>query len=288
MTKFFKEPLLHFVLLGAAIFFAYSLVAGPAAFRGDMIVISAAQQENLAKTFSRTWQRPPNANELEGLIQDHIREEIAYREGQALKLDSNDVAIRRRLRQKLEMLAEDLVNLTPPTDVELQEYFEENGEDYILPATFSIRQSFIKVEKDVEASHARAEGTLRELIALGANADHSSVGDTSLLPPALDNINELQLDRMFGEGFSAELLDIETRKWSGPVPSAYGLHLVYIDTREENRMPSFDEARDQIQREWSFLSRKKAIDSLYERLAENYVIQIDPLDPTSTSVVDGS
>ena len=225
---------------------------------------------------------------MDGLIRDHIREEIAYREGQALKLDTNDVVIRRRLRQKLELLAEDLVNMTPPTEIELREYFEENGEDYVLPATFRVRQSFIKVENDVEASRARAEATLRELIALGADADHSLVGDTSLLPPALDNINELQLDRMFGDGFSAELLDLDTGKWSGPVPSAYGLHLVYIDSREENRMPSFDEARDKIQREWSVLTRKKAIDTLYERLAENYVIQIDPLDPTSTPTADGA
>lgn len=288
MTKLLKEPLLHFVLLGAAIFFAYSLVAGPAAFRGDMIIISVAQQENLAKTFSRTWQRPPNANEMDGLIKDHIREELAYREGQVLKLDTNDVVIRRRLRQKLELLAEDLVSLTPATEAELQEYFEENGEDYILPATFRIRQAFIKVENSIEASRTRAEAALRDLIALGANADHSSVGDTSLLPPAMDNINELQLDRMFGDGFSAELLELETGKWTGPVPSAYGLHLVYIDSREENRMPSFDEAREQILREWSVLSRKKAIDNLYEGLAKNYVIQIDSPEPKSTTAVDGS
>ena len=89
MSKWLKEPLIHFLLIGVLIFVAYDNLSGKGS-QPDEIFISRGQQENLLNTFSRTWQRPPTPQEFQGLLQDHIRQEIAYRESQAMGLDQDD------------------------------------------------------------------------------------------------------------------------------------------------------------------------------------------------------
>ncbi len=141
MKRWLSEPLIHFLLLGALIFVAYNALA-PDEGRDDdtRIVVSQGQQEHLVTAFSRTWQRPPTQEEFNGLVDDWIREEIAYREGLAMGLDTGDLIIRRRLRQKLELLAEDVISLDEPTDEVLQAYLDENTDDYRLEPRYSLRQ----------------------------------------------------------------------------------------------------------------------------------------------------
>src|SRR5262245_1523275 len=100
MKRLMREPLLHFLLLGAALFVAFGFLRDNGAPRQAHIVVSAGKIEHLAALFARTWQRPATREELEGLISDFIREEVAYREGLALGLDRDDTIIRRRIRQK--------------------------------------------------------------------------------------------------------------------------------------------------------------------------------------------
>ena len=106
MKRLLKEPLLHFLLLGAAIFIAYRLVAARQRLGGNGRRDRRAV-EHLAAGFEKTWQRPPTDEELKGLIDDWVREEIATREALALGLDKDDTVIRRRLRQKLEFVSDD-------------------------------------------------------------------------------------------------------------------------------------------------------------------------------------
>ena len=127
MSRWLKEPLIHFLILGGLIFLAYDWLASKGSEPGE-IFISRGQQENLLNTFSRTWQRPPTPQEYQGLLQDYIRQEIAYRESQAMSLDQDDIVIRRRLRQKLELLAEDIASLAVPSGDELQTHLDDNPE----------------------------------------------------------------------------------------------------------------------------------------------------------------
>ncbi len=107
-TRLLREPLVHFFVLGAGIFLLFALV-GESDDPLDEIVVSSGQVDRLVETWQRTWQRPPTSAELEGLIEDYIREEILYREAIAMGLDQDDTIIRRRLRQKMEFLPQDLV-----------------------------------------------------------------------------------------------------------------------------------------------------------------------------------
>ena len=275
MSKWLKEPLLHFVILGALIFGAYGRIKAVDGEAAGEIVVSLRQQENLARTFSRTWQRPPTQAELNGLIADFIRQEIAYRESQAMQLDRDDIIIRRRLRQKLEMLTEDVASLSPPTEQELQSYLDGHPEQFRIPAMLSFRHIFFSTDDSPEQTEREALSLLRQLQTSAGSVDIDSVGDRSLLPSDLREVRETELDSIFGRGFADKVREIAVGRWGGPIRSGFGLHLVYIANRIDGKIPELDEVTDQVKREWLAERRKLAIDSLYERLAENYTITIE-------------
>jgi hypothetical protein len=275
MKKILKEPLLHFVLLGGLIFAAYAWVNGFQVNDPDRIVVSLRQQENLARTFERTWQRPPAQAELNGLIVDFLRQEIAYRESQKMQLDRDDIVIRRRLRQKLEMLAEDVALMSPPDEAQLQEYLDSNRDKFRIPDTSILQQVFFSIENGSAEAGKRAAELLSQLNADPSLVDLEFAGDQSLLPPNLQDVRDAELDSLFGKGFAEGVSTIDAGTWGGPVRSGYGLHLVRVDNRVIGYVPELQEVYNAVQREWLTVRRSEAIDGLYERLGENYSISIE-------------
>ncbi|MCI0516308.1 MAG: peptidyl-prolyl cis-trans isomerase, partial [Woeseiaceae bacterium] len=219
--------------------------------------------------------RPPTPDEMNSLIVDFIRQEIAYRESQAMQLDHDDIVIRRRLRQKLEMLAEDVASLAPPTEEEVKAYFAENIEDYRQPAVLSIRQIYFGNNGNVGDEQASAEKLLEQLQRDESSVDIAAAGDASLLPRELENVSETELDSLFGSGFSSALAAIGPGSWGGPVASGFGLHLVRVDNRVESRLPELETVADYVTRELLVIRRQQAIDALYAKLAENYTVTIE-------------
>jgi len=273
MIKLLKEPLLHFLVIGSLIFAANHLING--ASDNDSIVVSLGQQANLANTFERTWKRPPSEAESNALINDFIRQEIAYRESQAMQLDRDDIVIRRRLRQKLEMLAEDVASLSPPTEEEQRAYFAANAEDFRQPAMLSIHQIYFNDEKDAPGVQKAAIDLLQQLLRDDLHVSLDSAGDASLVPRDLNNVRVNELDSMFGSGFAGSLQSIPSGSWGGPVASAFGLHLVRVNSREESRLPVFEAVSKYVLREMLVMRRQEAIDGLYARLSDGYKISIE-------------
>jgi hypothetical protein len=276
MSKWLKEPLLHFLLLGALIFFVYDRVAGKGSEPGE-IYISLGQQENLLNTFGRTWQRPPTPQEFQGLLQDYIRQEIAYRESKSMGLDQDDIVIRRRLRQKLELLAEDVASLGVPSDQELQDYLDAHPEDFAIEPRLSLRQVYFSPDRRGPAAEQDALQLLQRISTAGPEGDFEQFGDPIPLPTELRDMRESEISRLFGSVFTDALRGLETGRWVGPVESGFGVHLVYIERREAGHVPDLAEVRDAVQREWMSQRRREAVDGMYERLARNYNIEIEPL-----------
>lgn len=280
MTRLIKEPLLHFLLLGALIFAGNAWLNRDAASK-DELIVSLAQQENLARTFSRTWQRLPTTEELDGLIRDYVREQIAYRESLALGLDKEDIIIRRRMRQKLELLTEDLATHAPPSDDELKVWLDSHPGDFRLPASSSLQQIYFSIDDSMAAAE-QAAGKLLSLLAADESAiDIESAGDRSLLPSQLENVSDREMRSIFGGEFADEVARLEPGRWSGPVRSGYGIHLVKLDSRIEGRAPTLEEVSDAVARDWFAARKAQAIDALYEQLAEKYAISIEQATETS-------
>jgi hypothetical protein len=283
LPRFFREPLVHFLVLGAALFFLYANINKDTTERTDRVVIDEPQILRLAEQFQRTWMRPPTRQELEGLIEDLVLEEILYREALALGLDQDDLVIRRRLRQKMEFLNADLVEQQPATDAELQAYLDVHPDKFRQPERLSFLQVYLKSGDSAEESGKRAAHVRNELGARApANVDFQAFGDPTLLPDRIQAATVDEINRTFGGMLSEEITRGPEAQWSGPFTSGYGLHLIYVTERIPASEPTLAEVRSVVEREWAAERRKEANRWFYQVLRDRYTVDIEM--PVSKSI----
>jgi hypothetical protein len=273
LRKILREPLLHFVVLGAGLFALFGMVREPADEGPDRIVVSAAKIQNLAQLFEQAWRRPPSQAELDGLIEDHIKEEILYREALAIGLDRDDIVIRRRLRQKMEFISEDVAAQAEPTEDELRALLAEHADRFREPSRVSFAQVYLSPDRRGEDAWGDAE---RMLVALDTGrSDPAEAGDPFLLEQDHRGVAAHDVERLFGGAFAARLAELPVGRWSGPVESGYGLHLVLVRERTPARLPDLDEVRDAVRREWQAARREKANRTFYEKLRAGYEVVVE-------------
>jgi hypothetical protein len=265
-----REPLVHFLAIGAMLFVVFHFWGGgPGTNR---IVITPGQIDSMAARFTRTWQRPPTDQELKGLIDDYVRGEIAAREARVMGLDRDDTIIQRRLRQKLEFLAEDAFNAQSPTEAELQVWLDRHPDPFRIETKIAFRQVYLNPDRRGESIAGDAEKMLQQLSAAGPVVDIGRLGDPLMLPQEVSLSSRSVVSRLFGRRFSDTILSLETGRWSGPIRSAYGLHLVYVQQRTAGRMPDLAEIRPLVEREFLAQRRKRELEAMYERLLQRYHI----------------
>lgn len=275
MRRWFKDPLVHFLLLGAGLFLLDAWRGGGGA-RTNRIVVGAGQMDFLVAGFTRTWQRPPDEAELKGMLDDWVREEIASREAVALGLDRDDPVVRRRLRQKLEFLLEDEASAARPGEAELTAWFESHLADYEQPAAVSFRQVFVDGERRGGGADEEARRLLSALRRSRTSGEPAEPGDSSMLPAEVALSGLDQVAREFGGGFADALLAVEAGEWTGPVRSSFGLHLVFVRERHPARRPTFEEVRSEVERDVVSAARKRHLDELYAALLDKYVVVVQP------------
>jgi len=264
----------------------YSAVNGTAAAPADRIVVDETQALRLADQFKRTWMRLPTRQELQGLAEDFVKEEILYREAQALGLDQDDLVIRRRLRQKMEFLNADLAEPQAPTDTQLQAYLDANQDRFRRPDRFSLQQVYLNPNKpsgDINRAAAELLARLNTDPALAA--DPKSFGDATMLSAQLDGVTRREVANTFGRGFERNIENAPTGRWSGPYESSYGLHLVRITKREAGGLPAMAEIRPILERKWYAERRKEANERFYRTLRARYDVEIRiPADSAGTTL----
>jgi hypothetical protein len=270
-----REPLVQFLLLGAALFAVDAWLRPPASPSGATeIVVSEAHIRNLAQNFSRTWQRPPTREELDGLVETHVREEVFYREAVALGLDRDDTIIRRRLQQKMEFVSEEAAALAKPTDEDLAKYLAANTEAFRVEP----RVSFAQVYLDSRQRASRLETDARRLLDALNSAkppDPAQTGDRLLmLEPRYENIDQRELERLFGASFAEAVVKQPIGRWTGPVTSGFGAHLVRVDAVTPGTTPSLDKVRPLVEREWANVKRQEFSKAFYDKLRAKYRITV--------------
>ena len=280
MKNILKDPLLHFLLIGALLFLVFEFIKSPTGIQENRIVITRGDIASLQANFTRTWQRPPTEIELPGLIEEKVRDEIAYREAVAMGLDQDDSVIRRRLRMKMELLVEDIAGLAPPTDVELAAFLEEHKDSFRQEPQVSFKQVYLNSDKRGAGVDEDAREMLAQLTVAGPDADPESFSDPNMLPKEYPLYYSSDVERLFGESFARDLLQVEPGKWTGPVRSSYGLHLVYVGERIEGRDPELAEIRKEVEREWTAKRRREFKEETYKKLRERYMVTIEktPVD----------
>jgi len=275
--RFFREPLIHFLVIGAALFVLYAYWGQPdVEEQGRSITITAGEIKWLTDNWEKRWTRPPTAEEREGIINQYLKEMILYREAVAMGLDQNDIIIRRRMAQKLEFLTQDLISPQPPTEDELRTYFEEHMDRYQPPDLITITHVFFDPDKRGDRTLKDAETIKAELIASKEPPqDASAYGDPFMLQSYYPERSEAELAKLFGRGFAEPVFKLEPQKWHGPVLSGYGTHLVYVHDRQEMAPPAFAEAQEQVRQDWENDKRKQLNDQYIASLMGRYDVTIE-------------
>lgn len=275
MRRLAREPLLHFLLLGAVIFVVWGFTSRNDATRPGAIVVTEARIASLATAFDRVWQRPPTTTELDGLIRDYVREEVMGREAMALGLGRDDTVIRRRLRQKLEFVTEDVAALAEPTEEQLRTYLRDYPDAFRAEARFTFSQVHLDPGRRGENLARDAARLLAGLQQTGLRADVSALGDSRMLDTQFVGLPIADVDRQFGEGFAAKLAALTVGRWQGPIESGYGVHLVLVRERTEDRVPTLEDVRDAVRRAWMNTRRQEANENFYQALLRRYTVTVE-------------
>jgi hypothetical protein len=278
-----REPLFQFLVLGAALFGLFHLVDSKKAETPARIVISSARIANLADGFARTWQRPPSTEELQGLVDDYIRDEVFYREGRAAGLDRDDVIIRRRVRQKMEFFAED-ASVPEPSEAQLTAYLEANPERFRTEDHLSFHQVFLSATRHASTIVNDSEQVADALA--DPAVDTTALGDPFLLGDDFKALSQSEVAGIFGDGFAKRISVMEQGRWQGPIPSSFGQHFVYISERIQGGLPPLDAVRQAVRREWSNARRLEAEQKLYVSLRERYQIVVEALPPAKSAQIE--
>jgi len=264
-----REPLLHFLLIGLALFLLYAVVS-PGDSAGRTITISQGEVDQLRRQYAALWGTPPTDAQLTDLIDARVRDEILYREGMAQGLDRDDPVIKRRIRQKVEVMAEEEGSDSAPTDAVLNDYLQSHREKFVKPAVVSFDQVYFNPQgPDTPASVAAARARLNT----GASA--AGMGQPTMLPARVTRSDADLVVRDFGADFAAALLKLPVGQWSGPIGSGVGVHLVRLTELEQPKLPQLADVRAEVTREWENDRRVAANEASYSRARAKYDLVIE-------------
>lgn len=280
IKRVIREPLVHFLLLAVLVFAAYGLVTRRQPATGT-IDVTQAKIEQMAGLFAKTWQRPPTAEELKGLIDDYVKEEVNVREALRMGLDTDDAVIRKRLRLKMEFLNAAEAEATPPTEVQLQAYLDAHPDKFRQAPRVSFEQVYINPQKHEPDASAAAKALLEPL---RKDANYAATaGDPTLLPAAMPLTDQQGIAEVFGNDFAAAVIDVAPGQWQGPISSDIGFHLVKVDERVPGGLPALDDIRAAVEREWMNDHRNVVEQQRFDDLLKRYKVIVEPLSADGTS-----
>ena len=265
-----REPLLHFVLIGAVLFAVTALHEQKS--ESSEIRISAGEVAQLAAFWETQAQRKPSAEELRGLIEERIDEEVLAREAVRLGLDRDDVIVRRRLAQKMAFVSDDLAVVSKPAEAELRTYFDAHRETYTAPDLYALRHVYFNPDRHGMELDADANRALQRL-ARGANAD--DVGDPFMLPREFADVSRDDIARDFGSIFADAVTGSRPGTWTGPVRSPFGVHLVKLESHTPPSAARFEDVRDLVREAYVAQRQREANIAMRTKLRQQYRIVVE-------------
>ncbi|MCP4331609.1 MAG: peptidyl-prolyl cis-trans isomerase [Gammaproteobacteria bacterium] len=277
MPKLLRDPLLHFLVLGSLLFVVYYALNPPAeATAGNQIRITQGDIDRLRQVFEKQRQYPPTAEELQSLIQAHLKEEVLYREALAMGLDKDDAIVRRRMAQKLEFLITDVTVPDEVDDAELLEFYEKNTADYMRAARLSFRHIYFNPDRRGERLLDEANAALQTLQTTQAGLQTpEDMGDRSMLETQFQQKSTVEISRVFGSEFADSIATLTPGSWQGLIRSGYGVHLVFIYEREAGGRHAFAEVRERVENDYLFELRQSRNEEVLDKLKSRYEIVID-------------
>lgn len=277
LLRILREPLLHFLILGALLFGLYFWVGGSAITSSspEKIEVSADIIALVKTTWQQQWGRSPSPKELQVLMDNYVRDEVLYREAIALGLDKDDTIVRRRLVQKMQFLTQDVLPLGEPSEEALQAYLDERGDRYVIPGRFSLTQIYFSRELRGERTDADAQNLLSQLRDNPKLELSPRQGDRSMLPATYTLASAEKLNNTFGGTLAREMAAVTEKGWQGPFHSAYGSHLVNVTQIAPGHPATLEEVRKNVRLDYLREQRQQQDELFYQQLRDRYDISID-------------
>ena len=271
IRKLLGEPMLHFLLIGIALFGVYQWVS-PGDSGGRRIVITQGVVDDLVTQHVAARGREPSTTELNHLIESYVRDEILYREGVRLGLERDDIVVKRRVRQKIEMIAEEDASTRAPTEADLSAYLTANPARFVQPAILTFEQVFLGQPTSGQGV-VHAVAVTRD--ALRSGNDPETLGKPTLLPHRMTVTPADLVARNFGASFAAALEKLPVGEWMGPIDSSFGAHYVRVSDRTPAAAPQLAALRDHVVREWENERRQRARNDAYTKMRGEYLVSIE-------------
>ena len=273
--RLIREPLVQFLLVGIALFGGWRLVTPAEARRDDAnrIVITEDDLTQMRAAWLAKGLPPPTPQQLQGLIEERVHEEVLYREALALGMDKDDVIVRRQLARKMEFVAEDLSKLDEPTPQELRTWFDQHASQFALPARVTFRHVYFSPDRRGANARADAEAALPQFAGKAIDAPPAA-GDPFMFQSYYGDRSIDMVAKEFGPGFASALAGVQPGAWAGPVESGYGWHLVFIDAMTPQRIPDFEEIEPEVRNAWIEDHREKTRDKMYQAMRARYEVVV--------------
>lgn len=287
IRQFLKEPLLHFLVIGAVLFGVYAWLNRDGNNAGvQQVHLAASDVGWLKDNFAQEEQRQPNEQELRGLVRDFVKETLLARQAQELGLDKDDIVVRRRLAQKMTFLLQDNSSRATPSDDDLHRLYEaqrtqlqdsQSKQAQSGPATLltrpriSFKQIFFSRDQRADAA-SDARQALQELSQPDGAARAAALGDHASIKSEFRNADERAVANQFGPKFAARIFELEPGPWQGPIKSLQGVHLVRITERLPAQLRPFDEIKDELAGMWREQNQRESEERYFAGLLKKYQV----------------
>ncbi len=290
MKRLLREPLIHFLLIGAVLFGLYGLTQSgrPATAPSKEIRLSLDELAQLTLLFQSQWRRPPTPQELERMVENKVQQEILYREALAMGLDKDDEIVKRRMAQKMQFLAEDVAAAREPTTAELKSWFEKNSAKFAQPPRLSFRHLYFSPDRRGARARDDAAQALAKLAGQPVDAKiASSLADPFMFQDYYRDRAPDYLGKEFGPQFALAVAKLPPGSWQGPVESGFGWHLVFVDTVIPGRVPAFEEVEPDVRTAWLGEQKALAWEKAYKEMRAKYTVLL-PAPPESSAASSSS
>ena len=286
VTLWYKEPLVHFLLIGLGLFGFFALMktgsnADPRRQVSPCIRVNEDKLRELYKLFLQNEGRAPSSNELNMKAQEWVKEELLYREGMANGLDRNDPVIRQRLVKLMQWYMIGASGGGEPTEKEMRDHFEANQERYRSGAgSLAFEQIFFSTNRRGATAESDAILVWQSFQAGTQTAQEVALGhgDSMGSPDRTTEVTQRgepgALAEKFGKPFVDSVLAMPFDKWAMPVQSPMGWHVV---RRTHPGNPTFDELKQQIRSELVAARGSSSPDQAYAELLKRYEVEIGDL-----------
>jgi peptidyl-prolyl cis-trans isomerase C len=275
VKQWLREPLLHFLLAGLALFAVYRAL-NPAAVEQEKrsrIELTDDDRRQLEIGWIAQWRRPPTPEEMRRLVDSKVREEILYREALALGLDQGDTIVKRRMAQKMEFLAEDVSDLREPSRGELKAWFATNALRFTVAGRSSFRHLYFSFDKRGERAREAAEGAIAKLVGQpGDSPVAAALADPFMFQDYYSDRSPEQVANVFGAKFTRSLFQLDPGSWQGPIESGFGWHLVWVDSMTPARVPAFEEVEPEVSSAWVAEQRAEFKGQAFEAMKARYEV----------------